>query len=57
MRHAPGARALRFVRKLPLLKGLSDNNLISVAARMGEEVYEVGSFIAAAFLELLLHVF
>ncbi|KAK9812821.1 hypothetical protein WJX72_004332 [[Myrmecia] bisecta] len=42
MKHAPGARALRFVRKLPLLKGLSDNVLIMVAARMAEEVYQDG---------------
>ena len=41
--HAPGARALRFVRKLPLLKGLSDNALLEVAARMSEETYEVTS--------------
>ena len=41
MKHAPGARALRFVRRLPLLKGLSDNMLISVAERMGSETFEV----------------
>lgn len=39
--HAPGACTLRFVRKIPLLKGLSDNALLEVAARMTEEVYEV----------------
>ena len=41
MRHAPGARALKFVRRLPLFKGLGDNNLISVASRMREKVYQV----------------
>lgn len=47
MKHAPGARALRFVRRLPLLKGLSDNMLISVAERMGSETFEVGTCAAA----------
>jgi cGMP-dependent protein kinase len=42
MKHATGARALRFVRKLPLLKGLSDNVLFDVAERMTEEEYEDG---------------
>ena len=28
MKHAQGARALRFLRKLPLLKGLGDQDLI-----------------------------
>jgi len=42
MRHAPGARALKFVRRLPLFKGLGDNNLVSVASRMREKVYQVG---------------
>ncbi len=42
MRHAVGARALRFVRKVPLLKGLSDNDLIRVAKRMPQRVYEDG---------------
>ncbi|KAG1668133.1 hypothetical protein FOA52_003920 [Chlamydomonas sp. UWO 241] len=42
MRHAQGARALRFLRKLPLLKGLSDNDLIRAAARMPQRVYEDG---------------
>lgn len=46
--HAPGARTLRFVRKMPLLKGLSDNALLDVAARMTEEQFEV-SFIASPF--------
>lgn len=41
MRHAPGARALKFVRRLPLFKGLGDNNLVSVASRMREKVYQV----------------
>lgn len=35
-----GARALRFVRKVPLLKGLSDNDLLRVAGRMPERVYD-----------------
>ncbi len=39
--HAPGARTLRFVRKMPLLKGLSDNALLDVAGRMTEEQFEV----------------
>ena len=34
MKYAQGARALRFLRNLPLLKGLSDNSLIAAAARM-----------------------
>lgn len=40
MKHAQGARALRFVRKVPLLKGLSDNELIRVAGRMPERTYQ-----------------
>ncbi len=43
MRHAPGARALKFVRRLPLFKGLGDNNLVSVASRMREKVYQVST--------------
>ena len=42
MKHAQGARALRFLRKLPLLKGLSDNDLIRTAARMPQRVYQDG---------------
>lgn len=42
MRHAPGARALRFVRKVPLLKGLSDNDLLRVATRMPQRTYADG---------------
>lgn len=42
MRQAKGARMLRFVRKLPLLKGLSDNALLSVAAKMQERMYVDG---------------
>lgn len=42
MKYAQGARALRFVRKLPILKGLSDNVLLNVASRLKEEVYEDG---------------
>lgn len=40
MRYAQGARALRFVRQVPLLKGLNDNDLIRVAGKMPERVYE-----------------
>ncbi|GLC48322.1 hypothetical protein PLESTB_000083500 [Pleodorina starrii] len=42
MKHAQGARALRFLRKLPLLKGLSDNDLIRAASRMPQRMYEDG---------------
>lgn len=42
MKHAQGARALRFLRKLPLLKGLSDNDLIRAASRMPQRIYEDG---------------
>ncbi|KAG1663103.1 hypothetical protein FOA52_010506 [Chlamydomonas sp. UWO 241] len=42
MQHAPGARALRFLRKVPLLKGLSDNDLIRAAARMPQRTYQDG---------------
>lgn len=43
VRRAPqGARALRFVRKVPLLKGLSDNDLLRVAERMPERAYGDG---------------
>ncbi|GAX83981.1 hypothetical protein CEUSTIGMA_g11406.t1 [Chlamydomonas eustigma] len=42
MKHAQGARALRFLRKLPLLKGLSDNDLIRAASRMPQRVYQEG---------------
>jgi hypothetical protein len=42
MKHAQGARTLRFVRKVPLLKGLSDNDLLRVAGRMPERSYEDG---------------
>lgn len=42
MKHAQGARALRFLRKLPLLKGLSDNDLIRAASRMPQRVYNDG---------------
>lgn len=42
MKHAQGARALRFLRKLPLLKGLSDNDLIQAASRMPQRVYQDG---------------
>lgn len=42
MKHAQGARALRFLRKLPLLKGLSDNDLIRAASRMPQRIYNDG---------------
>jgi CRP-like cAMP-binding protein len=42
MKYAQGARALRFLRKLPLLKGLSDNDLIRAASRMPQRMYEDG---------------
>lgn len=42
MNHAQGARALRFLRKLPLLKGLSDTDLMRAASRMPQRVYQDG---------------
>jgi CRP-like cAMP-binding protein len=42
MRSAPNARALRFVRRVPLLKGLSDNDLLRVAKRMPRRTYRDG---------------
>jgi len=42
MKHAQGARALRFLRKLPLLKGLSDTDLMRAASRMPQRVYQDG---------------
>jgi CRP-like cAMP-binding protein len=42
MKHAEGARMLRFARKVPLLKGLSDNELTQVAKRMPERTYRCG---------------
>ena len=41
LHHAPGARRLAFLRKLPLLKGLSDNALLAVGQRVTEQVFEV----------------
>ena len=41
MKFAPGARSLRFVRKLPLLKAIPDNILLSIASRMAIEDYSV----------------
>ena len=41
LHHAPGVRRLRFIRKLPLLKGLSDQAIIKVGERVTEEVFEV----------------
>ena len=43
LHHAPGVRRLRFIRKLPLLKGLSDQAIIKVGERVTEEVFEVQS--------------
>lgn len=45
LRHAPRVRTLRFVRKFPLLKGLSDNVLLNVAQRMSERTYNDGEAI------------
>lgn len=42
LHHAPGVRRLRFIRKLPLLKGLSDQTIIKVGEQVSEEVFEVG---------------
>lgn len=46
--HAKGARAVRFLRKLPLLSGLSDDKLVDITARVHEEVYEVGEYLIRA---------
>eukprot|EP01025_Chloroclados_australasicus_P009311 TRINITY_DN1357_c4_g1_i13.p1 TRINITY_DN1357_c4_g1~~TRINITY_DN1357_c4_g1_i13.p1 ORF type:complete len:1025 (+),score=163.68 TRINITY_DN1357_c4_g1_i13:235-3309(+) len=45
MGYAQGARTLRFVRKLPVLKGLPDNSLLGWAERMKENVYQSGDFL------------
>lgn len=37
-----GARTLRFIRRVPLLQGLSDNDLVRVAGRFPEKAYEDG---------------
>ncbi|KAG2485657.1 hypothetical protein HYH03_015629 [Edaphochlamys debaryana] len=42
MKHAQGARALRFLRKLQLLKGLSDTGLIDAATCIAQRMYEDG---------------
>lgn len=41
LHHAPGVRRLRFIRKLPLLKGLSDQVIIKVGESVKEEVFQV----------------
>jgi cGMP-dependent protein kinase len=45
LKYAPGARAVRFLRKLPLLKGLADNALVGIAERLKEEVYQDGEYL------------
>ena len=52
--HAPGARVLRFVRKIPFLKGLSDNILVDVAGRMTEEKFQVSGRYLALLCALLI---
>lgn len=46
--HAKGARAVRFLRKLPLLSGLTDDKLVDIASRVKEEVYEAGEHLINA---------
>jgi CRP-like cAMP-binding protein len=46
--HAHGARAVRFLRKLPLLNGLTDDKLVDIASRVKEEVYEAGEYLINA---------
>jgi CRP-like cAMP-binding protein len=46
--HAKGARAVRFLRKLPLLTGLTDDKLVDIASRVIEKVYEAGEFLINA---------
>jgi cGMP-dependent protein kinase 1 len=48
LKHAMGARAVRFLRKLPLLSGLTDDKLVDIASRVKEEVYETGEFLINA---------
>ena len=48
LKHAHGARAVRFLRKLPLLNGLTDDKLVDIASRVREEVYEAGDYLINA---------
>lgn len=48
MTHAKGARATRFLRKLPLLQGLPDDRLMDIASRVKQEVYEAGEYLIHA---------
>lgn len=48
MTHAKGARATRFLRKLPLLQGLTDDRLMDIASRVKQEVYEAGEYLIHA---------
>ena len=48
LKHAKGARAVRFLRKLPLLSALTDDKLVEIASRVKEEVYEAGEFLINA---------
>lgn len=48
LKHAKGARAVRFLRKLPLLSGLADDKLVEIASRVKEEVYEPGEHLINA---------
>ncbi|KAK9795533.1 hypothetical protein WJX73_010591 [Symbiochloris irregularis] len=42
LHHAPGVRRLRFIRKLPMLKGLTDRAIVKVGERVQEQVFEDG---------------
>ena len=42
VRHSPGARKLKFLRNMPLLKGLADNELIDVAHKITEDHFTDG---------------
>lgn len=48
MTHAKGARATCFLRKLPLLHGLTDDRLMDIASRVKQEVYEAGEHLIHA---------
>ena len=52
LRHAPGARRLLFLRKVPLLKGLSDNMLVQAAAHMHERTFQPGEFLVRQRLRM-----
>lgn len=45
IKKAPGARLLRFMRELPLLKILPDNELIAVVGRLTERMFEDGDYL------------